>query len=67
MNPRFPAWVYLAVGCGQNHPEALIKMELGEKIEPFTEYDSRKMFVRYSYDQIVNLSEFEKISTLGEL
>lgn len=67
MNPRFPAWVYLAVGCGQNHPEALVSMALGNEVEPFTSYNSRKMFVRYSYDQIVDLSEFEKISTLGEL
>ena len=67
MNPRFPAWVYLAVGCGQNHPEALVRMALGENVEPFKTYDSRKLFIRYSYDQIVNLSEFEKISTLGEL
>ncbi|MBY0427495.1 MAG: ATP-grasp domain-containing protein, partial [Cytophagales bacterium] len=29
INPRFPAWVYLAVGAGQNHPEALVKMALG--------------------------------------
>lgn len=67
MNPRFPAWVYLAVGCGQNHPEALVRMALGEKVQPFMEYEYGKMFVRYSYDQIVDISEFEKISTLGEL
>ena len=24
INPRTPAWVYLAVGAGQNHPEALL-------------------------------------------
>ena len=67
INPRFPAWVYLAVGCGQNHAEALVKMALGEKTEPYTTYDVGKMFVRYSYDMIVELKEFEKISTLGEL
>jgi len=67
MNPRFPAWVYLAVGCGQNHPEALVCMALGKKVKAFKTYNSRKMFVRYSFDQVVNLSEFEKISTLGEL
>lgn len=67
MNPRFPAWVYLAVGCGQNHPEALVRMSLGEELVPFVIYDSRKMFVRYSYDQIVSLSEFEKVSISGEL
>ncbi len=67
INPRFPAWVYLAVGCGQNHPEALMKMAMGEKIKPFTEYTIGKMFVRYAYDMIVDLKEFEKISTTGEL
>ncbi|MFN8296839.1 MAG: ATP-grasp domain-containing protein [Chitinophagales bacterium] len=67
MNPRFPAWVYLSVGCGQNHPEALVKMALGEKTEAFKTFETGKLFIRYSFDQIVNLSEFEKISTLGEL
>ncbi|MCZ2357532.1 MAG: ATP-grasp domain-containing protein [Bacteroidia bacterium] len=67
MNPRFPAWIYLAVGCGQNHPEALVKMALEQNVEPFANYESGKLFIRYSFDQIVSLSEFEKISTFGEL
>jgi len=67
INPRFPAWVYLAVGCGQNHPEALVKLALGEKVESYNTYNVGKMFIRYSYDMIVELSEFEKISTMGEL
>lgn len=67
INPRFPAWVYLAVGCGQNHPEALVKLALGKPVKAFKKYDIGKMFVRYSYDMIVGLDEFEKISTLGEL
>ncbi|MFZ1323150.1 MAG: ATP-grasp domain-containing protein [Ignavibacteria bacterium] len=67
INPRFPAWVYLAVGCGQNHPDALLKMAMGKKVNVFPKYETGKMFIRYSYDMIVNLKEFEKISTLGEL
>lgn len=67
INPRFPAWVYLAVGCGQNHPESLVKLALGKPVKPFKKYDIGKMFIRYSYDMIVGLDEFEKISTLGEL
>lgn len=66
MNPRFPAWVYLAVGCGQNHPESLVRVALGEEVAPFNDYEFGKLFIRYSYDLIVNLSEFEQISTLGE-
>lgn len=67
INPRFPAWVYLAVGCGQNHPDALVRMALGEKVEPFESYEVGKMFIRYSYDMICNLDDFQKIAVLGEL
>ncbi len=67
INPRFPAWVYLAVGAGQNHPEALLKMALGEKVKPFLNHGIGKMFIRYSYDMICDLKEFETITTTGEL
>lgn len=67
MNPRFPAWVYLAKGCGQNHPETLLKIALGIEVEAQKEYESGKLFIRYSMDLIVNMKEFEQISTQGEL
>jgi carbamoyl-phosphate synthase large subunit len=67
INPRIPAWVYLAVGAGQNIPEALLKLTLGMKVKPFTSYDVGKMFVRFSYDMIVDLELFSKLTTSGEL
>ncbi len=67
INPRFPAWVYLAVGCGQNHPEAVVRLAMGENVPPFEKYEVGKMFIRYSYDMICDLKEFEQISTVGEL
>jgi len=67
INPRIPAWVYLAVGAGQNMPEALLKLALGMDVKPFEDYLVGKMFIRYSYDLITDLKEFEKLSTLGEL
>lgn len=67
INPRIPAWVYLAVGAGQNIPEALLKLTLGMKVKPFTHYDVGKMFVRYSYDMIVDLELFSTLTTKGEL
>ncbi len=42
-------------------------MAMGEKVEPMTEYEIGKMFIRYSYDLIGNISDFEKISIDGEL
>ena len=67
INPRFPAWCYLTVGAGQNQIEALVNLGKGNKVKPFKSYEVGKMFIRYSYDMIVNLSEFEQISTIGEL
>ncbi|HNV51447.1 MAG TPA: ATP-grasp domain-containing protein, partial [Tenuifilaceae bacterium] len=58
INPRIPAWVYLAVGAGQNIPEALIKLALGNDVKPYTRYDVGKMFIRYSYDMIVDIDRF---------
>jgi len=67
INPRIPAWVYLAIGVGQNIPEALVQLALGETIEPFKSYEIGKMFIRYSWDMIVDLKEYQQISTYGEL
>lgn len=67
INPRIPAWVYLAVGAGQNIPDALIKLALGWDVKPMTTYKIGKMFVRYSYDMIVDLEKFAAISMNREI
>jgi carbamoyl-phosphate synthase large subunit len=66
INPRLPAWVYLAVAAGQNLPQAMVKLALGQQVAPYTLYDAGKMFIRYSCNMICNLDEFEKLSTIGE-
>ncbi|HZK07398.1 MAG TPA: ATP-grasp domain-containing protein [Bacteroidales bacterium] len=67
INPRIPAWIYLAVGVGHNIPEALVKLAMGQKVEPLGEYAVGKMFIRYAWDMIVDMEEFQTISTTGEL
>jgi carbamoyl-phosphate synthase large subunit len=67
INPRIPAWVYLAVGAGQNIPEALLKLALGLEVQPFASYQVGKMFVRYSWDMIVDIDQFSQLATTGEL
>jgi carbamoyl-phosphate synthase large subunit len=67
INPRMPAWIYLSVGVGQNIPEALVKLALGENVKAFETYKIGKMFIRYSWDMIVDVEEFHTLSTLGEL
>jgi carbamoyl-phosphate synthase large subunit len=67
INPRFPAWIYLSVGAGQNQPASLVKMAMGEKVEPFKDYDVGKLFIRYAWDLITDISGFQQISAFGEL
>ncbi len=67
INPRIPAWVYLAVGAGQNIPEALVKLATGEDVEAFKNYEVGKMFVRYSYDIITDINKFQLLATTGEI
>jgi carbamoyl-phosphate synthase large subunit len=67
INPRMPAWIYLAVGVGQNIPEAIVNLALGEEVPEFKHYEKSKMFIRYSWDMVVDISEFQQISTYGEL
>lgn len=67
INPRFPAWIYLSAGAGQNQPAALVKMAMGQEVEAFSEYEIGKLFIRYSWDLITDVSNFQKISSFGEL
>lgn len=67
INPRFPAWCYLPTGAGQNQPEALVNYAMTNKTKIFKEYKIGTMFIRYSNDLIVDMKEFETISTVGEL
>jgi len=67
VNPRFPAWIYLSAAAGQNQPAALVKLALGQKVSPFRKYEVGKVFVRYSWDLIIDITEFQEISGKGEL
>lgn len=67
INPRIPAWVYLAVGAGQNIPEALVKLAMGIAVPPYTTYKVGKMFIRYSWDLLGDIQEFEQLSIFGEI
>lgn len=67
INPRMPAWIYLSVGVGQNIPEALVNLAVGNKVLPYKDFKVGKMFVRYAYDLIVDVEEFHTITTKGEL
>lgn len=67
VNPRFPAWIYLTAAAGQNQPKTLVNMALGKNVEAFDGYQTGKMFVRYTWDNIVDVEDFQKLSAFGEL
>jgi carbamoyl-phosphate synthase large subunit len=67
INPRFPAWIYLTAAAGQNQPAALARMALGETVTPYTDYEVGKIFIRYAWDHITDVKEFQQISGFGEL
>lgn len=66
INPRIPAWVYLAVGAGQNIPEALVKLAMGFEVPTMDNFEVGKMFIRYSWDMLGDISQFESITMNGE-
>jgi len=67
INPRFPAWIYLAAAAGHNQPAALLHLALGEAVELFEPYAVGKMFVRCAWDLVADYGDFQRIAGLGEL
>ncbi len=67
INPRFPAWVRLAEGAGQNQPAAVVMMALEKEIEPLPPYQAGTMFIRHAEDIMSHISVMGEISTRGEL
>lgn len=67
INPRFPAWVYLAVGAGRNLPWATVRLALGERVAPMPPAPAGVMFLRHSHDEICALADYAALATEGEL
>jgi carbamoyl-phosphate synthase large subunit len=63
INPRFPAWTYLATGAGQNLPLALVKLALGEPVAAARDYRVGTQFVRISLDQVGDLRTYGALSS----
>jgi carbamoyl-phosphate synthase large subunit len=66
INPRFPAWSYFATGCGINLPANMVKKALELPFELDKDYDAGKLYVRYTYETITDMSTFQNVITKGE-
>ena len=66
INPRFPAWIYLATGIGINLPERLMQYLNGEEHNYAMDYPSGKLFIRYSNDMVCDMDVFQQMISTGE-
>jgi carbamoyl-phosphate synthase large subunit len=67
INPRFPAWIYLATCAGMNLPRRSVEIAAGRAVTPHTDYAVGTLFVRISIDQVTTISELEQMLVNGEL
>ncbi|MEJ2540422.1 MAG: ATP-grasp domain-containing protein [Gemmatimonadota bacterium] len=68
INPRFPAWSYLATGVGVNLPARMVRRALAlpkPDGEP-GDYEAGQLFVRYTYELVTGMDRFQKMITTGE-
>ena len=66
INPRFPAWSYFATGVGINLPSNALRTALKLPMNPIPDYEAGKLFIRYTYELITDMTPFQKIITTGE-
>jgi carbamoyl-phosphate synthase large subunit len=66
INPRFPAWTYLATGVGLNLPAHLLRCGMDLKPSPMADYSPGRLLIRYSYDIVTDMTQFRRVLTLGE-
>ncbi|MCB5252778.1 MAG: ATP-grasp domain-containing protein [Candidatus Cloacimonadaceae bacterium] len=67
INPRFPAWVRLAEGSGQNQPAAVVLKALGEELAALPPCKSGTLFIRHAEDIITDISVMGEVSAKSEL
>jgi carbamoyl-phosphate synthase large subunit len=66
INPRFPAWSYLATGVGINLPSRMLRRARGLPVPENCAYEAGKLFIRYSFDLVTDMDRFQKLVTRGE-
>ena len=67
INPRFPAWVRLAEGSGQNQPAAVVLKALDQDLPPLPQCRPGTLFIRHAEDIIADISMMGEISAKSEL
>lgn len=66
INPRFPAWVYLAASAGLNLAEMAVQTALGREVGACFDYRAGTVFSRIALDQITSVADLERMIVRGE-
>lgn len=66
INPRFPAWTYFATGVGINLPARLVQAAMGLPVPPLPTYAAGKLFMRYTYELVLDSTPLQTLVTQGE-
>jgi carbamoyl-phosphate synthase large subunit len=67
VNNRFPSWLYLATVAGQNLPLALVRLALGQDVQPLPPCADGKLFLRTVRESAVPYLRLLDFSTTGEI
>ena len=65
VNPRFPAWVYLATAAGANLPYGLLQLALQGVVGVIDDYRAGVFYVRHAAETTGTLDEIDTLVTQG--
>jgi len=65
VNPRFPAWVYLATAAGVNLPFGLLQLSLQGHLDPLPQAQTGVFYVRHAAETTGTLADMNALVTLG--
>ncbi|MFZ0391926.1 MAG: ATP-grasp domain-containing protein [Calditrichia bacterium] len=66
INPRFPAWSYFAAGVGMNLPSQMLRKAFDIPLAEVNDYEAGKLYIRYTYETITDMTAFRNMMTRGE-
>jgi len=65
VNPRFPAWVYLATAAGVNLSYGLLQLALGQRVSPLDKARAGVIYVRHAAETTGTLEDMDALVTRG--
>jgi len=66
INPRFPSWSYFAASLGMNLPANTLRKAFDLPLIGSNDYDAGKLYIRYTYETITDMSTFQHLTLMGE-